>query len=84
MAGMKVDGLQQPGREIRLYDMLIAPNQHEARQMRKTIDIDDDLKALIDKLRKEHNTSMKVIVNDALRRGLEIEENRERDVHNAE
>ncbi|MEA2980266.1 MAG: hypothetical protein QOF09_2089 [Alphaproteobacteria bacterium] len=50
--------------------------------MRKTIDVDDDLKALIDKLRKERSMSMKVIVNEALRRGLEIEEKRERDVHN--
>jgi Arc/MetJ family transcription regulator len=39
--------------------------------MRKTIEIDDDLKALIDKLRTERGDSMKKIVNDALRRGLD-------------
>ena len=38
--------------------------------MRKTVDIEDDLKDLIDKLRKECGESMKTIVNDALRRGL--------------
>ncbi len=43
----------------------------------KTVDVDDDLKAVIDKLRQERNTSMKVIVNEALRRGLrEFEVNR--------
>jgi predicted transcriptional regulator len=47
--------------------------------MRKTMDVDDDLKARIDKLRKERSMSMKVIVNEVLRLGLrEVEEEHKR------
>ncbi len=38
--------------------------------VRKTVDIDDDLRAKIDQLRKEHGLSTKQIVNDAMRLGL--------------
>jgi hypothetical protein len=38
--------------------------------MRKTVEIQDDLKEQIDRLRIERGESMKKIVNDALRRGL--------------
>jgi hypothetical protein len=39
--------------------------------VRWTVDIDDDLKAEIDRLRKERGVSMKVIVNEAMRLGLD-------------
>jgi metal-responsive CopG/Arc/MetJ family transcriptional regulator len=46
--------------------------------VRKTVDIDDDLKAEIDKLRNERGLSMKEIINEAMRLGLrEIEKERE-------
>ena len=42
--------------------------------MRKTVNIDDDLKAEIDRLRGKRGVSMKEVLNDALRCGLrEIE-----------
>jgi hypothetical protein len=42
---------------------------------RKTVAIDDDLRIEIDRLRNERGVSMKVVVNEALRRGLDkIEE----------
>jgi hypothetical protein len=39
--------------------------------VRWTVDIDDELKAEIDRLRKERGVSMKVIVNEAMRLGLD-------------
>ena len=38
--------------------------------MRTTLTIDDDVAALLDRLRKERNTGLRQLVNDALRRGL--------------
>ena len=38
--------------------------------MRTTLTIDDDVAALLERLRKERNASLKDLVNDALRRGL--------------
>jgi len=45
--------------------------------VRKTVEIDDDLKAAIDMLRRERGQSMKVIVNELLRLGFsDLEEKR--------
>jgi hypothetical protein len=38
--------------------------------MRTTLSIDDDVAALLRRLRKERNIPLKNLVNDALRRGL--------------
>ena len=38
--------------------------------MRTTLSLDDDVAALLEKLRKERDGSFKVLVNEALRRGL--------------
>jgi hypothetical protein len=38
--------------------------------MRTTLTIDSDVSAMIEKLRREGNRSLKEIINDALRRGL--------------
>jgi hypothetical protein len=38
--------------------------------IRKTVEINDDLKAAIDALRKERGQSMKAVVNELLRLGL--------------
>lgn len=39
-------------------------------RMRTTLTIDDDVAALLERLRKERETSLKDLVNQALRRGL--------------
>jgi hypothetical protein len=39
--------------------------------MRTTLTLDDDVVARIERLRRERNASLKDIVNDALRRGLD-------------
>jgi len=46
--------------------------------MRKTVEIDDELKVQIDRLREERGESMKQIVNQALRRGLRVIEEQKR------
>jgi hypothetical protein len=38
--------------------------------MRTTLTIDDDVAALLDRLRRERGTGLRDLVNDALRRGL--------------
>ena len=38
--------------------------------MRTTLTIDDDVAAELDRLRRERDTNLKELVNDALRRGL--------------
>jgi Ribbon-helix-helix protein, copG family len=38
--------------------------------MRTTLTIDDDVAALLQRLRKERNATLKDLVNDAVRRGL--------------
>jgi hypothetical protein len=38
--------------------------------MRTTLTLDDDVAALLERLRKERNAGWKDLVNDALRRGL--------------
>jgi hypothetical protein len=38
--------------------------------MRTTLTIDDDVAALLERLRREQNTGLRRLVNDALRRGL--------------
>jgi hypothetical protein len=38
--------------------------------MRTTLTIDDDVAAMLDRLRKSRDTSLKQLVNEALRRGL--------------
>jgi predicted transcriptional regulator len=38
--------------------------------MRTTLTLDDDVAALIERLRRERRQPLKAIVNDALRRGL--------------
>ena len=38
--------------------------------MRTTLSLDDDVAARIDQLRRELNTPLKELVNEALRRGL--------------
>ncbi len=37
--------------------------------MRTTLTIDDDVAAVLDRLRKSRNASLKAVVNEALRRG---------------
>ena len=39
--------------------------------MRTTLSLDDDVAILIEKVRKSRDASMKTVVNDALRGGLE-------------
>jgi hypothetical protein len=39
--------------------------------MRTTLTLDDDVAARLEQLRKERNVSLRELVNDALRRGLE-------------
>ncbi|MGA2712892.1 MAG: CopG family transcriptional regulator [Bryobacteraceae bacterium] len=39
--------------------------------MRTTLSLDDDVAVLLDRLRKERETTFKQIVNEALRQGLE-------------
>jgi hypothetical protein len=39
--------------------------------MRTTLTLDDDVAARLHRLRRERDTSLKALVNDALRRGLE-------------
>ena len=38
--------------------------------MRTTLTIDDDVSALLDRLRKNSKVNFKILVNEALRRGL--------------
>ncbi len=38
--------------------------------MRTTLTIDDDLAAILERLRRDRNANLKDIVNEALRRGL--------------
>lgn len=38
--------------------------------MRTTLTLDDDIAAMIEKIRRKNRTSLKAIVNDALRQGL--------------
>jgi predicted CopG family antitoxin len=38
--------------------------------MRTTLTIDDDVAAELERLRREHDSSLKDLVNDVLRRGL--------------
>ena len=44
--------------------------------MRTTLTLDDDVAAALKQLRKSRNASLKDLVNDALRRGLEDMSNR--------
>ena len=39
--------------------------------MRTTLTIDDDIAAVLERLRRDRDASLKVLVNEALRRGLE-------------
>ena len=39
--------------------------------MRTTLTLDDDISALIERLRKDKKVNFKVLVNEALRRGLQ-------------
>jgi hypothetical protein len=41
-----------------------------SRCMRTTLTLDDDVAALLERLRKNRNASLKDLVNEALRRGL--------------
>jgi hypothetical protein len=41
--------------------------------MRTTLTIDDDVAVQLERLRRERDVSLKVVVNDALRRGLRAE-----------
>jgi hypothetical protein len=38
--------------------------------MRTTLTVDDDVAAVLERLRKTRNTSLKAVVNEALRRGV--------------
>lgn len=38
--------------------------------MRTTLTIDDDVAVQLERLRRKHDASLKVVINDALRRGL--------------
>jgi len=44
--------------------------------MRTTLTLDPDVAAAIERLRRKHDRSLKQVVNDLLRKGLEQEETR--------
>jgi Ribbon-helix-helix protein, copG family len=70
LGALEAAALGNAGRQPATFVLDIKAANHDERDMRTTLTIDDDVAAAIDHLRRVRNASLKQIVNEALRRGI--------------